>query len=471
MSDRLDVGCDWSQDPFLGELLDLATGQHLGPDELRSRVRSAADNLRDAGVLPGHVVSVANDQPLDSLIAVLGAWQVGACIAILDPMLSQPETANVQAFLRPKVHLASCLLPIVETPRTMSGTGLDAPALILLTSGTTGQPKAVVHSHRGLLARIALNRAFVTDATLARTLLTLPLHFGHGLIGNALTALFSGGRLVLAARGLGLAANLGPIVDRHAITFFSSVPSFWHLVLRTSAPPTGRSLQRVHVGSAPLSTELWSAISDWCQAEVANCYGITETANWIGGQPALGTAPAPGAVGRPWGGSYAVRDQEGKVQFAGAGEVLVRSPSMMIGYLDLPDLTHSVLSDGWYATGDTGVLSPEGALTLSGRIKDEINRAGQKIQPADIDLVLEAHPEVEEACSFGMPDPLAGEIVAAALVTREGSKLDVAQACDWCRERLRPAAVPQRWFFVDALPRTSRGKISRAVVRDSVSGR
>jgi len=416
------------------------------------------------------VVTIATETAVDALVGIFAAWQVDACPAVLDPTLSVPERINVDQFLQPAAAIGAASTWGDQEVRRIEGSGLDAPALILLTSGTTGKPKAVLHSHRALLARIALNRAYIGDDRLSRTLLTLPLHFGHGLIGNALTALFSGATLVLHPRGPALASNLAAVIDTHRITFFSSVPSFWPLVLRLDRTPQGKSLRRVHVGSAPLSSELWKQVAGWCDTEVVNCYGITETANWIGGQSSADGVFHSGRVGRPWGGSYAVTTADSGIQLSGEGEILVRSPSVMMGYLDRPDLTAKALHGGWFRTGDTGRLNPDGSLELSGRIKDEINRAGQKIQPADVDMVIEAHHDVQEACSFGLLDPVSGEAVAVAVVLKAGATLDQKALRTWCKERLRPSAVPERWFFVEALPKTSRGKISRNLVRDSVAG-
>jgi acyl-CoA synthetase (AMP-forming)/AMP-acid ligase II len=172
-----------------------------------------------------------------------------------------------------------------------------------------------------------------------------------------------------------------------------------------------------------------------------------------------------GCVGRPWGGTVAVIDRLGQQQLSGEGEIIIQSPSLMSGYLDRPDLTAEVMQDGWYRTGDWGHVDDRGTIYLQGRIKDEINRAGFKVQPAEIDLLLQRHPEVEEACAFGIPDPLTHEIVAVAVKLVKGSKQTQQSLHAWCRARLRNDAVPERWFFTEEIPKTDRGKLRRDMLR------
>jgi acyl-coenzyme A synthetase/AMP-(fatty) acid ligase len=224
-------------------------------------------------------------------------------------------------------------------------------------------------------------------------------------------------------------------------------------------------LRRVHVGSAPFPATLWSNVVAWTEAVVVNFYGTTETANWIAGASSRVDGVADGLVGSMWGGAAAIIESNGSVQRTGSGEILIRSPNQMSGYLDRPDLTATAFHQGWYPTGDSGSIDEQGRIWLTGRIKDEINRAGFKVQPAEIDALLETNSAVAEACVFGVDDPLGGESVAAAIRLKDGVSEDPRALQSWCLHRIRREAVPERWFFVSEIPRTVRGKVSRDAVR------
>jgi acyl-CoA synthetase (AMP-forming)/AMP-acid ligase II len=456
----------------VGGIVDTATGEVWDRTRLVQAVAERARRLTAAGIGSGAIGAILHGGAPAFFVDLLALWSVGAAVACLDPALLPSERANVIAFCRPaailgeaeEVRTASArLCPCAEKKE-------DDPALILFTSGTTGIPKGVVLSFRALSARLALNEAEIGRSVLQRTLVTLPTHFGHGLIGNALTPLAAGGTIFLAPRGLSLASALGALLDEHAITFMSSVPSLWRLALPMSAPPRKGALRRIHIGSAPLSAALWSDVVDWAGCEVVNCYGTTETANWISGASSRNHPPADGFVGRPWGGLVALRISGGRIMSRGSGEIVVRTPSLMSGYLNRPDMTAAVMHDGWYATGDVGEVDDDGNIHLKGRIKDEINRAGFKVHPAELDVLLESHPSVAEACVFGIPDVVSGEIVAAAVRLRPDAPENASWLRDWCLQRLRREAVPEHWFFVGDIPRTESGKVNRDQVRERLMG-
>ena len=176
----------------------------------------------------------------------------------------------------------------------------------------------------------------------------------------------------------------------------------------------GSSLVRVHVGSAPLSAALWSEIAAWSGAEVVNCYGITETANWIAGASSK-DGIADGLVGTMWGGNAGVMDDSGLIQDQGTGEIVIKSSCLMSGYYKRPDLTAAAFHQGYFRTGDQGLIDENSRIWITGRIKDEINRGGFKVQPAEIDALLEGHPAVAEACVFGYQIQWAAKQIAAAI--------------------------------------------------------
>jgi oxalate---CoA ligase len=468
-----------------GCIEDVAFGARWSPADFASEVMRRAMVLSAAGIKPGSTLAIAHSGSALFFADLFAVWSLGATAACIDAGLTANEVETLVGFVEPSAVLIGEVIPaarlgvpvlqLASAARTMTSMSYpaiepDRPALILFTSGTTGNPKGVVLSFRALLSRIALNREKIGSAIRMRTLITLPTSFGHGLIGNALTPLLSGGDIVLHPLGLLLAQNLGRIIDQYRIGFTSSVPSFWRMALKFSNAPAGGTLARVHVGSAPLAADLWSGIAEWSRAEVVNCYGVTELANWVAGASSRVEGIEEGLVGKPWGGAVAVKAGTGIIRDAGEGELLVRSPSAMSGYLRRPDLTAAALAGGWYHTGDTARIDERGFITLTGRIKDEINRAGRKVQPAEIDALLEKHPAIAEACVFGMADAASGEIVAAAVRLAQDENVSIETLQDWCRTRVRREAIPERWFIVDKLPRNERGKISRDAVRQWLAG-
>jgi len=466
----------------LGAITEVASGKRTSARDLAAEVerRTAVLSARAIG-RGGHVV-IAHGGTASFFADLLSVWQTGACAVCIDPRLTPGELVTIVDFVQPMAVLVedgeavsidrpvpvlrlAGERPAAEPARTAESS-IDDPALILFTSGTTGDPKGVVHSFRSLFARISLNAMGLGAPTLAQTLCVLPTHFGHGLIGNCLTPLLTGGDLLLwPGIGVKTAGGLAAAIDEHAVTFMSSVPSFWKLALKLGRPPRTQRLRQVNIGSAPLSAELWQAVKAWAGTDnVVNAYGITETANWAASASARDMVPEDGLVGRPWGGSAAVLGEDGRIVGEGGGEVLLQTPSLMSGYHRRPDLTAAVLRDGWFHTGDTGTIGGDGIIRLVGRRKHEINRAGQKVHPEEIDALLERHPDVAEACTFGLPDAISGELVAAAVCLRAGAALGEADLRRWCLERVRRELAPERWFFLTALPKTERGKVDRRAV-------
>ncbi len=457
--------------PSLGRIATTSQNDWWDSHRLRTRVEERRQ-LLDGKVGPGSIVIIGHGGSPEFVADLLAVWATGAAAACINPSLTTNEIETLLSFVEPVAGLFEPDEDPVLYRTTDIGRvnpDLDDSALLLFTSGTTGNPKGVTHSFRSLIARLSLNQAFIEREALMKTLCPLPTHFGHGLIGNLLTPLFTGGDVLLMSdrSPLGM-SKLGMLVDEHKITFMSSVPSFWKMVCKLSNSPQKDSLKRVHVGSAPLSTDLWQAIADWSGTEqVFNMYGITETANWIGGTSLKDGRSMDGRIGSVWGGTAMIRQENGTLGSSGKGELLIQTPSLMCGYYKQPELTAEVLQNGWFHTGDIGIIEEDREIRITGRSKSEINRAGMKILPEEIDLLLERHDEVQEVCVFGMPDPVSGEKVAAACVLKEGSSLTQGDLSTWMQPLIRREAIPESWFFVPEIPKTDRGKINRDQVRDA----
>jgi long-chain acyl-CoA synthetase len=270
--------------------------------------------------------------------------------------------------------------------------------------------------------------------------------------------------------------RLGPLIDEHGITFLSSVPSMWGLALKASKPPRKGSLRRVHCGSAPLSAYLWKQIQDWSgKKEVFNVYGITETGSWVAGTSIGEFTPEDGLIGKPWGAVFKILkrtdldapfDPAAHCKADETGYVWLNTPALMRGYYAQPELTDQVVSGGWFFTGDIGLIDSRGWLYLKGRERDEINKGGVKIYPLDIDAVVERFEDTKDVCAFAVDDTLYGQNVAMAVVLECSDAVTIRALHGWMSRHLAAFKMPERWYIVDSLPRSSRGKISRNEVAE-----
>lgn len=466
----------------LGAITDWRTGETWSAEQVRTHAAGLAAEFAQRGIGRGSRVITWHGGDGRFFADLFAIWQAGACAIALNPNTTAAELQTIADFVEPaaiidrtldripatleqKAIASESVRPEASAPGMGSGQ-LDDDALILFTSGTTGTPKGVLHTFRSLLARVALNQAHVRRDQRERTLCVLPTHFGHGLIGNCLTPLLDGQDLFLApASNLDVPTNLGTIIDEYQISFMSSVPTLWKRVIGEAQPPADGTLKRVHVGSAPLSADLWAAIGEWARTDqVFNMYGITETANWLAGVSLAEHDAADGLIGTMWGGTMAVRDAAGVISARGEGELLVQAPSLMKGYFRLPEKTDEVLRDGWFHTGDIGRIEADGMAYLTGRERYVINRGGLKVHPEDVDLLLERHEDVAEACAFAIPHEDDGETVGVALTLKLGAEFDEAAVRRWCTKRLSREKIPVKWFPIKEIPKTDRGKINRDVV-------
>jgi oxalate---CoA ligase len=491
----------------VGELIEIASARRWDRAHIERQLYIRMAYLMASGLVRGDRVFLHYGNVADFFVDLLAIWNLGACAVPIDPRFSHFEiqtlaTAAAPAFsvwagtVDPAIGetLSNLGITLLQASSEMpagasqqrpnfsgSALSLDAPALILFTSGTTGQPKGVVHTHRSLRARWMALRQAVGIAQFRRTLCVLPTHFGHGLICNCLYPWLSGQDLFIAPPfRTELLMQLGSLLDQHAITFMSSVPAIWRLVLKTARPPRLGHLEQVFCGSAPLSAHVWKGIQEWTGTQnVINAYGITETGSWVAGTTVPDVTVEDGLIGVPWGAVIRIL-RESSTELAPAfatacatgesGYVWLNTPALMQGYFGRDDLTAAAVSQGWFYTGDIGLIDDRGILYLRGRDRDEINRGGIKIYPTDVDSVAEQYEHTIDVCTFAYEEPLLGESVGIAVVLKEPSDDSFRSLHGWLKTRLAQFQMPQRWYLPDQIPRTSRGKINRTQVAQMCAG-
>jgi O-succinylbenzoic acid--CoA ligase len=462
--------------------LALAVRDTAGDHDYASLDRAAdaaAAGLQASGLAPGDRVALLAAPSAAALALLVAAGRAGAVAVPLGTRLTRREIGAALAETSPRLlvhdegragaaagHGVPALDPAGLAARgagtTRRGVSFDAaaPAVAVLTSGTTGRPKAALLSGAALAAS-----AVAWSAALPRPtgwLLCLELAHVAGL-GVAWRALGAGVPLHVVAPfapDAVLAALAAPGAPSHV----SLVPvQLVRLLEAAGEAPAPASLRAVLLGGAPIPPDLVrrAAAAGW---PVVTTYGLTEAGSGVTALPVEEAAEHPGSAGRPLPG-VAVRIAEPGPD--GVGEIQVLTPAVFGGYLGREGTTvATVTPDGWLQTGDLGRLDPSGRLFVADRRADLVISGGENVSPAEVEAVLEAHPAVAEAGVAGRPDAAWGAVPVAGVVLRPGAAPGAAELRAWCRERLAPAKVPAAIQAVDELPRTPSGKLRRRDLRD-----
>ncbi len=340
----------------------------------------------------------------------------------------------------------------------------DDIALVLHTSGTTSRPKIVPLSQTNVTASAANIRESLALSASDRCLNIMPLFHIHGLIAAVLSSLSAGSSIVCtpgfnALKVFQWLAEVKP-------SWYTAVPTMHQAILdrapRNAEIIAGLDLRFVRSSSSSLPPQVMAALEETFGCPVIEAYGMTEAAHQMASNPLPPRARKPGSVGLAAGPEVAVMDQAGRVLAAGeTGEIVIRGPNVTTGYENNPNANAEAFAHGWFHTGDQGVMDGEGYLRITGRLKEIINRGGEKISPREVDEVLMDHPAVSQVVTFALPHPKLGEDVAAAVVLREGQQAGERELRDFAAQRLADFKVPRTLVFLDEIPKGATGKLQR----------
>ncbi|KNA11856.1 hypothetical protein SOVF_131270 [Spinacia oleracea] len=473
---------------------------------LHQLVEHAASRLLAAGVHPGDVVALTFPNTFEFVIMFLAVIRVRATAAPLNAAytadefefyLSDSESkllitcaegnkAAEAAASKINLPLATASFTSADSEITLSSaqpesdsvyslaTLVNEPSdvsLFLHTSGTTSRPKGVPLSQLNLFSTVRNIKSVYKLTESDSTVIVLPLFHVHGLMAALLSSLGAGAAVTLPSAGRFSASTFWSDMKKYNATWYTAVPTIHQIILdrHVSKPETEYpKLRFIRSCSASLAPTILNRLEDSFGAPVLEAYAMTEATHLMCSNPLPEDGPHKvSSVGRPVGQEMAILDENGQVQGPRSkGEICIRGPNVTKGYKNNPEANKSAFQFGWFHTGDVGFFDEDGYLHLVGRIKELINRGGEKISPIEVDSVLLSHPDLAQAVAFGVPDDKYGEEINCAVIPREGVEVDEEAVTRFCKKMLASFKVPKKVFITDFLPKTASGKIQRRIVAE-----
>ena len=485
-------------EPAQPALIVADSGQVLTYAQIAASIETLAQRLAGSGVRRGDRVALALPNGPDVVLLLLAITALGAAAAPLNPAYTETEFGFFLADIAPRLLLvpasgaAAATAAAVTTSTTLLAVqpaedgppelladgrplvpqrsfehgGADDVAVVLHTSGTTSRPKQVPLRQRNLMATTATIAAHYQLGSADVSFCVMPLFHIHGLVASAFSALRAGGSVIVPRRFT--PQRFWPQARERGATWLSAGPTLHQMILdRADEAGPPRTLRFVRSCSSALPDALLARAEREYRAPMLEAYGMTEASHQMSSNPLPPAERIAGSVGVPTGTQIGIADSSGKLQLDGSpGEVVIRGPGVMSGYVNDPAATADAFFGSWFRTGDLGVIRG-GYLYLAGRLKEMIIRGGENIAPAEIEQVLLSHPAVRDAVCFGVADDKYGELVAAAVTL--GKDAEVNDLIEHCRDQLATFKVPTRIDVLAEIPRTPTGKVQRRRVAEFVA--
>ncbi|KAF2155577.1 acetyl-CoA synthetase-like protein [Myriangium duriaei CBS 260.36] len=471
--------------------------------QLHADVAKFQKKLAALGITPGAAVSIALPNSYPFIVSFLAASWQRAIAAPLNPAYKQDEfefyiddlSSHLVLIPRGEVNgpavkaahkynaaVAECywdgkeVVLDVKHNGKLQGQGnarieqaqASDTALVLHTSGTTGRPKAVPLSHKNLTTTMRNIKQTYQLTPKDRTMLVMPLFHVHGLLAGFLAPLHSGGSVIVP--GKFSAGEFWRDFNEHKANWYTAVPTIHQILLKNPPPNPKPEIRFIRSCSSPLSPKTFHELEKTFDAPVLEAYAMTEAAHQMTSNPLPPGKRQPGSVGIGQGVEIKILDQEGNEVAQGKeAEICIRGENVTAGYINNPEANKSSFTkNGFFRTGDQGKKDQDGYVIITGRIKELINKGGEKISPIELDNVVAQNPKVSEAVSFAIADEMYGQEVGLAVVLKDGAKLTAAELKEWMTSRVAKFKLPKKIYFTKVMPKTATGKVQRRMVAQAM---
>ena len=359
------------------------------------------------------------------------------------------------------------MFDLFESKSDYSSPNENDEALVLHTSGTTSRPKIVPLSNNNIYSSSENISKSLSLTDNDHCLNIMPLFHIHGLIAVLATSMKVGAS-VCASSGFN-ALKFLDLARLEKITWYSGVPTMHQAILlranKNKEAAKNLNLRLIRSSSASLPPAVFKDLNDAFNCPVIEAYGMTEATHQMTSNPLPPKQQKAGFVGLPAGPEVCIMSENGDMMKQGEeGEVCIKGENVTLGYENNEEANKTSFTNGWFRTGDQGYFDEDGYLKISGRLKEIINKGGEKISPLEVDNVLMDHPSIDQAVCFGYEDKMLGENIASAIIIKSGEMCSEDDVLKYAEEKLAKFKIPKKIFFVDEIPKGATGKLQRNVL-------